>query len=503
MNMKPRLALLGCLLLTGCQNLHTHDQNDEAARPSEEIVAPQTVHARSALDRSENSQPSQAPHVWARARLQMQLPIPEHPQVKTYRDWYLDHPRYLQTVTQRAAPYLYLIIREIEQRQMPMELVLLPIVESAYNPNARSHGNAVGLWQFLSATGRQYGLKQDYWYDGRKDVLASTQAALDYLDRLNQQFDGDWLKSIAAYNAGEGRILQAAERQRRRGQPTDFWSLDLPRETTAYVPRLLALADIIRHADDYGIELPELPNRPRLQQIDTGGQVDLQVVAELAGLSLAELKKLNPGYKHNLTSPDGPGQLLVPASQAQELELALAELPPRQKARWASYRVRSGDSLSGIAQRQGTTVAALRKANRLIAGQALQVGQELAIPGGRQADTVTEKTQTKPESYKVRRGDSLASIGRNFGVTIAELKRWNRLERNQLQVGQTLKLVPTKATATGKTINYQVKRGDSLSSIADKFRISVNDLRRWNGLEQGALLKTGQRLTVRLDEPGV
>lgn len=503
--MKLRLALCGCLLLTGCQTLQTSDQADEALRPSEEVVAPQTVHARSALDRSENTQASRAPHVWARARLQMQLEIPDNPQVKSYRDWYLKHPKYLQTVTQRAAPYLYLIVREIEQRQMPMELVLLPIVESAYNPNARSHGNAVGLWQFLAATGRQYGLKQDYWYDGRRDVLASTQAALDYLDRLNREFEGDWLKSIAAYNAGEGRILKAAERQRRRGQPSDFWSLDLPRETTAYVPRLLALADIIRHADDYGIQLPEVPNRPRLQQIETGGQVDLQLAAELAGLSLAELKHLNPGYKRNLTSPEGPSLLLVPASQAQELELALAELQPRQRARWASYRVQSGDSLSVVAQRQGTTVAALRKANRLVAGQALRVGQQLAIPGGQQPATATAQAKAKPERHQVRRGDTLASIGRTHGISIAELKRWNGLRQSRLQVGQTLKLQPaeTKTETAGKTINYQVKRGDSLSSIADKFRISVGDLRRWNQLERGALLRTGQRLTVLLDKPGV
>ncbi len=500
--MTLRLTLLGCLLLTGCQTLQTHDAT--ALRPTDEVVAPRVVHARSALDRSENTPAARAPHLWARARMQMQLDIPEHPQVHSYRDWYLKHPKHLHTVTQRAAPYLYLIIQEIEQRQMPMELVLLPIVESAYNPQARSHGNAVGLWQFLAATGRQYGLKQDHWYDGRKDVLASTQAALDYLDRLNRQFEGDWLKSIAAYNAGEGRILKATERQHSRGRPSDFWSLDLPRETSAYVPRLLALADIIKHADKYGIELPEVPNRPRLQQVETGGQVDLQLAAEMAGMSLAELKHLNPGYTRNLTSPDGPGQLLVPIGRAQALQLALAELPPSQRARWATYRVRRGDSLSGIAQRQGSTVAALRKANNLVAGQPLGVGQALVIPGGQPqpAREAAQKRSTGSKEYRVRQGDSLSSIARNAGVTVAELKQWNGLRQSHLQIGQRLKLQAGQRPMATRTINYQVRRGDSLSSIAEQFRISIADLLRWNQLDRRTPLKTGQRLTLRLDNSG-
>ncbi|NCB60832.1 MAG: LysM peptidoglycan-binding domain-containing protein, partial [Gammaproteobacteria bacterium] len=420
------------------------------------------------------------PYMWDRIADEMQLPMPNDPDVIAFRDWYIKHPKYLRTVTERAAPFLHLITEEIDKRQMPMELVLLPIVESAYNPNARSHGNAVGLWQFLSASGRRYGLKQDYWYDGRRDVVASTQAALDYLAQLNAYFEGDWLNAVAAYNAGEGRIQNAIEANRSRGKATDFFSLNLPRQTMEYVPRLMALADVIKNAKKYGIDLPKIPNRPSVRLIDTNGQIDLRTAAEQANMSLPALKRLNPGFNRNATSPQGPNHLLVPINVADELELALADMSPQKRMRSDSERV-------AVASNNENDSAA----------------------GGR----TTKTTSVIAVHHKVKRGDTLWTIASSYGVSEKQLMQWNKLSKKKLKAGQVLLVnAPTKKASgkasklsvakAAKSKRYEVRRGDSLSSIAEKFQIKVNDLVRWNGLDHNRL-KPGQTLTVRLDDNGV
>jgi Soluble lytic murein transglycosylase and related regulatory proteins (some contain LysM/invasin domains) len=470
MNMKLRMAIVAGLLLTGCQNIQTRDD----ANDQQQLGVGTEIKANSALDRSEREDARIS--VWQHASDQMKMEIPLRPEVIEYRDWYLKHPKYLNTVTQRATPYLYLIMDEIEKRQMPMELVLLPVVESAYNPNARSPGNAVGLWQFLSGTGSRFGLKQDRWYDGRRDIQASTSAALDYLQIINKSLDGDWPNTIAAYNAGEKRIQQAVEQSKRRGKDGDFWSLNLPRQTTEYVPRMLALADIIKNADKYGVKLPSFPNRPHLQQIDAGGQVDLAVVADMAGISLGEIKQFNPGYLRNTTSASGKSGshlLLVPQKGANELELALAELPMER---------------------------------RLKPGQSLLLNDELE-----QSFRLSENRRTKGTgerklnvaSYKVKRGDTLWTVSKAHGISKEQLVAMNNLSHHNLRIGQELK-VPASEKRKSGTLSYQVKRGDSLTSIAQKFQISVAELQRWNGLESRRQLKPGQTLTVKRDNrPGV
>ena len=471
MNMKLHLALMGALLLTGCQALQT-DSDKNNLGSTVNVMSNYRSHATSALDRSESSHP----YMWDRIADEMQLPMPNDPDVIAYRDWYIKHPKYLRTVTERAAPFLHLITEEIDKRQMPMELVLLPIVESAYNPNARSHGNAVGLWQFLSASGRRYGLKQDYWYDGRRDVVASTQAALDYLAQLNAYFEGDWLNAVAAYNAGEGRIQNAITANRAKGKATDFFSLNLPRQTMEYVPRLMALADVIKNAKKYGIDLPKVPNRPSVRLIDTKGQIDLRTAAEQANMSLPALKKLNPGFNRNITSPQGPNHLLVPISIADELELALADMAPQKRVRSDSERV-------AVASNDAES------ATKVVSGSSLTI------------------------HHKVKRGDTLKNIANVYGVSEKNLMKWNRLTKKKLKSGQVLPVnAPVKNTvgktakvsvakAAVKSKRYEVRRGDSLSSIAEKFQIKVNDLVRWNGLGHNRL-KPGQTLTVRLDDSG-
>lgn len=452
MNIKLHLALLGALLLTGCQALQT-DSDKNNLGSTVNVVPTKSTHARSAIDRSEKKHP----YLWDRISAEMQLPMPNDPDVIAFRDWYAKHPKYIKTVTERAAPYLHLIVEEIDTREMPMELALLPIVESAYNPNARSRGNAVGLWQFLSASGKRYGLKQDYWYDGRRDVVASTQAALDYLAQLNAYFEGDWLNSVAAYNAGEGRIQNAISANQAKGKPTDFFSLNLPRQTMEYVPRLMALADVIKHADKYGIDLPKTPNHATVRLIDTSGQVDLRVVADQSNMSLASLKKLNPGFSRNVTSPQGPNHLLVPVSIANELELTLAQMSP-------SKRVKSDSTLVAANEKSG------------------------------------DSTQQKASStrYKVKRGDTLWTIAKTYHVTEKQIRSWNKLSaKSGLKSGQLLVINGSTSSDADSSKHYEVRHGDSLSSIAEKFQISVNDLIRWNSLDHNRI-KPGQMLTVSL-----
>lgn len=333
-----------------------------------------------------------------------------------------------------------------------MELITIPMIESMFDPHARSRSNAVGLWQFVPATGKNFGLRHDNWYDGRRDVLASTNAALDYLEYLNRFFDGDWLQTLAAYNAGEGRVRNAITRNQKAGRPTDYWSLDLPRETRMYVPKILAMADMIRNADKYNVTLPVLANKPQLRVVNTGGQIDLNVAAQLAGLRPAQLKEVNPALTRWSTSPKGPYRLLVPVEYADTLELALADLPQSERIRTRSYQVTSGDTLSRIAQNHGVSVQQLKLANNL-SGNHLRRGQTLMIPTSGSKPVVSQSAQSKPQQlarrsagkiqYKVRAGDNLWSISQAHGVTHDELAKWNGLNaKSALKPGMKLVVWP-------------------------------------------------------------
>ncbi|MDW2127314.1 transglycosylase SLT domain-containing protein, partial [Vibrio sp. 2033] len=210
-----------------------------------------------------------------RIAMQLEMDIPNNKKVDYYRTWYLKHPNHLYTVSKRAAPFLYMITQRIEERGLPMELALLPVVESSFDAFAYSHGSAAGLWQFVPGTGKMMGLEQNYWYDGRRDVAASTDAALDYLVQLNERFDGNWEHAIAAYNSGGGRVSSAIRKNKKLGKPVDFFSLDLPKETSSYVPKLLALADVVANQEKYGIDIPSIPNKPVLTLVDPKEQLDL------------------------------------------------------------------------------------------------------------------------------------------------------------------------------------------------------------------------------------
>jgi len=444
-------------------------------------------------------------------------------------NWFADHGAYLQRTANRARPYLYYIVQQVQARKMPLDIALLPVVESAFDPFAYSNGRAAGLWQFIPGTGRHWDLKQDWWYDGRRDIVASTNAALDYLQLLHAQFNNDWLLALAAYNSGSGTVSHAIHRNQQRGLPTDFWHLDLPAETRAYVPRLLAICQLIATSGNYGVNLPPIPNVPYLAEVDAGGQIDLATAAKLAGITNEQMYLLNPGFNRWTTDPQGPYNLLVPIDKKIEFTTALSSLPPHDRVQWATHKVESGDTLGGIARHYHTTVAVIRDLNG-IHGNLIRENQILLIPVARKTmaeiTLVAEARVARRPHYghdhygshgqlvhHVKPGESLWSIARRYGVKVADLLQWNGLSSTHvLHVGQKLTIRPhhsgslDTAAAAGpgsrniqRTIYYTVRQGDSLNSISTRFRVSVADIASWNAIDKHSYIHAGDQLKLYVE----
>jgi membrane-bound lytic murein transglycosylase D len=464
--------------------------------------------------------PLAAGDLFERIRSGFTLEDVDHAAVERELNWFVRHPTYLDRTFKRGERYLYHIVNEIEARRMPLELALLPVVESAFNPVAYSRARASGLWQFIPATGRRYGLKQNWYYDGRRDVVAATTAALDYLEFLVAEFDGDWLLAVAAYNAGEANVRRAVKRNLAAGKDTDFFSLKLPRETRAYVPKLLAMRRIVGDPTSHGLAFAPIPNQPYFAKVDVAGQIDLHVAAELADLSKEELLALNPAFNHWVTDPDGPHELLVPLDRQSRFVEGVAALPPEERVRVVYHRVRRGDTLGGIASKYGVSVGAIRQANKM-RGTVIHPGQDLLIaaaPRGMEAQVeaqmaaaLREDTSARRSSsgrHVVRRGDTLWSIARTHGVTMDELASSNGLRRNgTLSIGQVLSIPGTATLASAqadavstRSTTYVVRSGDTLSRIANKFRVRLSDLLGWNELTPRSVIKPGQRLVMYVDD---
>ncbi|NNF17364.1 MAG: LysM peptidoglycan-binding domain-containing protein [Gammaproteobacteria bacterium] len=450
------------------------------------------------------------------------LPYESRPRTDQQLRWFVSNPDYLQRVFERSRRYMPHIVEEIRKRNLPMEFALLPVVESAYDPFAYSHGRAAGLWQFIPGTGRLFKLEQNWWYDGRRDPVASTRAALDYLEHLHARLDGDWLLAIAAYNSGEGRVRGAIRKNRRKGLPTDFWHLALPRETRAYVPKLLALSELVKNSWRYDVQLPVVSGVPYFREVSTGGQIDLALVASLANIEVQEIYKLNAGLNRWATAPSGPHRLMVPYDVAYALQEKLDQLPATERISWKRHKIKSGDALSTIASKYGTTVRALQQANSL-RGTSIRAGRYLMIPIARgnasqYALSVDMREQRLLNSaapgegvqYTVRHGDSFWSIATQHGVSTRRLAKWNGMAPGDtLPVGKTLLIKQSQgATAaapatspdgTRRKIRYTVRRGDSLSKISSRFRVSVSDLQKWNRIKGQKYLQPGQKLNLYVD----
>jgi len=441
------------------------------------------------------------------------LPEVDPALIKKQMDWYLARPKYIETIQTRAQPYLYNIIKQVEEKGLPGELALLPAVESGFKAHAYSRAHASGLWQFIPSTGRLYGLDQNWWYDGRRDVYASTEAATSYLKKLGAVFDNDWLLALASYNAGVGTVSRSVKRNAAANKATDFWSLDLPRETKNYVPKLLALAKIFANADDYGISLKTQTHKPTFIAVDIGSQLDLSRAAQLSKVSQEELLHLNPGFKQGYTPPQGPHRLLIPVDNAELFKKNLAMLPSDQRVQWHRHKIKTGENLGSISRRYQANIKVIREINHL-KNNNIRAGAYLMIPGAQNINnpnpfiqTSSKNTTHKYPSYTVRKGDSLWGIARKFDTQAKELARWNRMElKTPLRLGQTLVIKKrTKAArqiATSKkvqAVHYTVRSGDSLYAISEKFNVRVADLRKWNASKLGKYLKPGQTLTVKAD----
>ena len=460
--------------------------------------------------------------LWHRLRQNYGLPDNDHPGVKADQAWYAKHPGYLLRVTERAHPYLHFILEEVEARGMPSEIALLPIVESAFLPFAYSHGRAAGIWQFIPSTGEYFGLKQNWWYDGRRDVYASTKAALTYLQRLHKTFDGDWLLALAAYNSGSGTVSRAIRKNKSRGKPTDYWNLDLPKETKGYVPKLLALSNLVAKPETFNVKFTPIPDEHYFEKVETGGQIDLALAAELAELSTDHLYNLNPGFNRWATDPDGPHYLLLPKENAETFTQALAQLPENRRVKWVRHVIQPGESLLLIAKKYQTSVDLLKESNK-ISGSMIRAGKHLLVPTAtrslnsyRQTAESRKKTiqQRKRDGHKithtVKGGDTLWDLSRKHKVGVKELAKWNAMApRDPLKPGQQLVIWSSKPPLTKQfnngpstplqNIKYRVRQGDSLSRIAQKFSVTVADLKRWNSLNTQKYLQPGQRITLYVD----
>ncbi|MDP5029834.1 MAG: LysM peptidoglycan-binding domain-containing protein [Paraglaciecola sp.] len=457
--------------------------------------------------------------IWQRISKQLNFEIIDDKRVTEQRDWYLRHPAYMERVAKRAKPFLHLIVEEIEKHNMPLELVLLPIVESAFDPFAYSHGRAAGMWQFIPATGKRFGMKQTWWYDGRRDVLASTKGAIAYLTYLNTMFDGNWLHALAAYNSGEGRVMAAIKRNKKANKSTEFWALDLPRETRAYVPKLLALADILKNSEKYNFVWPEIENQALTQAVDVGSQIDLALAAQMAGLTVKELHALNPGYNRWATDPDGPFELLLPIDKVSQFQQALAKTDSKERLNWVRHKVKGGDSLLKLADKYHTTVDIIAQVNEL-KGNMIRQGDYLVIPVALKSldsyslsqDQRLVATQSKKHSgafklsHEVKSGDTMWDISRKYKVNLRSLAKWNGMApTDPLIPGKNLVVWVDKVTdsqsnnAIMRSLTYTVRSGDSLARIADKFKVSIKDIQQWNKINAKKYLQPGQRLKIYVD----
>jgi len=425
-------------------------------------------------------------------------------------------PHYFKGLANSARPYLYYVVSELEKNNIPLEIALLPIVESRYDPFAYSPSRAAGLWQFIPSTGKRFGLTQDWWQDERRDTIAATGAAIQYLLYLHDRFDNDWLIALAAYNAGQGNVAKAIRKNKKLGKPTDYWSLDLPRETRHYVPQLLAWREFIREADPSIIETGFVANKPYFDVVDVGTQIDLAEAAQLAQTDIDTLYQLNPTFNRWATDPQSPHYLLVPIDKKLIFEQALETIPDSQRITWQRYTVRSGDVLGKIAQQFSTSVAMIATSNNL-QSNVVRIGQSLLIPSAKEkgeyysksVEQRLAKTQTRSPrknsikiNHKVSQGETLWDIGKRYGVSTSAIARWNNMSaKDVLRINQTLVIRQKETTQLAKNdetrkLFYRVKSGDSLSTIANRFDVAINDIKNWNNDARAKYIKPGQLLTL-------
>ena len=400
--------------------------------------------------------------VWQRIRNGFAMPNLDNPLVSERTAWYAARPEYLQRMFERSRRYLYHIVDEIEKRGLPTELALLPMVESSFNPMAYSRAHAAGLWQFVPGTGKRYELKQNWWYDGRRDIVASTGAALEYLKDV-YEMHGDWQLALASYNWGEHAVARAIGKNRAAGLPTDYASLTMPAETRSYVPKLQALKNIIANPQPFGILLDPIPNQPYFATFERERDIDVRLAAKLADMPVEEFIALNPGFNRPVIRTDASARMVLPADK---VELFHANLLKHDQSlvTWQTYSPKPGESLDAIARRFGVPLATLKEVNG-VGPRARGTPALLVVPAsgakvdlGRMpimyAPPIPVRTPApRTVVHTVKAGETLASIAARYRVTLDDLRRWNNIGR--LAAGQRLRI--QNPTAASKTLSAKKK----------------------------------------------
>jgi len=463
-------------------------------------------------------------NAWNRLQHGMQMNSVMNKRVQVQLEWYLAHRDYLDRVMKRAAPILPFILDVIAEKNLPSEMALLPIVESAFQAFAYSHGRASGMWQIIPSTGKHLGLKQNWWYDGRRDIIESTHAATKYLQSLAKQFDNDWELALASYNAGPGKIRSAIRYNKKKGRKTDFWHLTrIRRETRDYVPKLLALKEIFANPEKYQLDLLHIEDEQGYDIVELDSQIDLALAADMAGISTNDLYQMNPAFNRWATAPKGPHRLLLPKENSQQFKDKLAQLPKSKRINWVRYKIKSGDTLSQIARKYRTSTTLIKSVNK-IKKTNIRAGKYLLIPTATkslkkyslsQSSRLSKIKNTSRKGnktiYTVKSGDSLWTISRKYKVKTRSLAKWNGMAPiDTLKIGQKLviwkqgkakaqrvSLIDTQPSQKLHALRYTVRKGDSLSRIADKFNLRVADIKKWNKV--GKYLQPGQKLKLYVD----
>jgi len=539
------LSLALSIALVGCQNTPSSQQvnnntNKNAAKPSDIhrllIKELQTGNVKAANQvKTDNNVPKyiadkslqiEYVNVWDRIKNNLSLDIPINENVIKHRNIYLKNPNALNNLLKRAEPFLFYIVEKLDENDIPLEIALLPLVESAFSPHARSSANASGLWQFVSATGKQFGLQQNWWYDGRRDVVASTDSAIEYLKYLHKFFDGDWMLALAAYNSGEGRVQRAVRKNARKNRPTHYWELELPKETRDYVPKLLAVIDIIQHSEKYKIALHPIANKKVVGIVDVGSQIDLSVAANLANLPLNKFKALNPGFNQWATDPNFSTRFLLPNDNITIFNERMALLPEADRMVWQRYQIKQGDSLGRIAQKFHLDIKLIKTINKLSSNK-IRAGKHLLIPVAskngnyvindspytsqinpdqalpKKPKSTTRKTINTKRVHTIRSGDTLWEISKAYNVSTKKIAKWNKIStKSTLKLGQKLIIWNTSLSPASNSITYKVKRGDSFARIANKFNVSIKNIEMWNNLTRKEYLQPGQKLIIDVDSNG-
>lgn len=428
----------------------------------------------------------------------------QRPEVKKQVQYYLKNPYLLQKMLASSEPYLHYVLYKVRENKLPGEIALIPFVESRYDPFASSSQGATGLWQMMPGTASGLGVEINWWYDGRRDIITSTQAALKHLDNMSQMFNGDWLNAIAAYDAGGGTLINAIGKSASMQGKFDFWSLKLPQETKQYVPKVLALKEIISHHRRYHLELPVVSHVPMFKEVNIEQQLSIAQLAQWTGLTEKQFRLYNPGYRREVTEPGKHARLLIPTT-VYESFLQNYQKQVKTEIQYRTHVVKPGDNLTSIAHQYHVSIVDIKKANKLTSS-VIRVGQKLLISNSgvvasqhasRYERLVAGDDAKGPEqtNYIVKKNDTLSGIAARFGCTMTQIRYWNQKKSNyRPAVGDHLVIWQTK-TMKQKSKVYTVAQGDSLYSIAIKYGMSVDEIKKINGLKSN-VIRIGQVLSL-------